>query len=179
MKRSPRRKLGVVSVEIVVMLPVFVALLGAVIYLHQRALAVQAASLAARTCAWTYALKGCEMPMPKVCDRKLLGSSKGWRVSLPGSQVEFSADGVDFHGSYFDMIAEIPVFGAAVKSVFGVGERIYATKQTPQFMRSGKETVEASMYVLCNTRAETWTNNMGQLFDQLKDCSDKKGRLCN
>lgn len=170
---------GTASVEIVVMLPFFLALLGAVFYLHGLAAATQAAGMAARSCAWSYALAGCEGSLPPICEEIGLGKPEGLRIGLPGSELEIKPNGeMDFDGSWFDAVADIPVLGAVVKGIFGVGKRIKATRKADEFMGDDKEVVTASTYVLCNTKAESWSDQVSKLFTRLLDCNEKTDALC-
>jgi hypothetical protein len=176
---SRKKRRGTVSVEIMVMLPVFVSLFFAVTYLHGLGTATQAAGVAARACAWTYALQGCDGNVPSACQQIALGKPEGLRISLPGSELELMPNGeTDFTGSWFDAIAELPVLGPAVKSVFGVGRRIKATRSTQEYMQEGQKIVSASNYVLCNTKAESWSAKIATLFDQLMNCDEKRDPLC-
>jgi hypothetical protein len=38
--------------------------------------------------------------------------------------------------------------------------------------------VSASNYVLCNTKAESWSDKVTELFHQLINCDEKKDALC-
>jgi hypothetical protein len=174
-----RRRQGTASVEIVIMLPIFLALLFAVTYLHGLGSAFQSAAMAARACAWSYALQGCQGKVDSTCSQIPLGRPEGLRISLPGSEIELKASGeVDFDGSWFDAIAEMPLLGPAVKSVFGVGKRIKATRSYPKYMAKGNDTTTASTYVLCNVVAETWSNKVGDLLARVRDCNPKRDALC-
>jgi hypothetical protein len=101
------------------------------------------------------------------------------RISLPGSELELKPNGeMDFTGSWFDAIAEVPILGSAVKSVFGTGKRIKATRPHAKYMAKGKGVTTASTYVLCNVVAESWSTKISDLLAQVKGCNPKKDVLC-
>src|SRR5690242_7227118 len=107
--RRLHRGQGTVSVEIVVMLPVFLLLLSAAFYVYGRASAKQRALTAARGCAFQYAMHGCE----KVKDGVDLCSD-----AEPDKLADTESE--DFTG-VFSMIEDIPLVGQAVETLFGEG----------------------------------------------------------
>jgi hypothetical protein len=161
---------GTASVEVVVMLPLFIALLFAVSYLHGLGSAFLEAKNAARACAWTHALRGCADRLPPVCKAIGLGKSDGMRLSLAGSELEVRRDGTfELQRSYFDEVAAIPLVGAAVASVFGVGQRISATRTAPGYAGAREQVIAESVYVLCNSQAASWSDKVEELLEWFRD----------
>ncbi len=174
-----RRRQGTASVEIVIMLPVFIALFFAVTYLHGLGSASQSAAVAVRSCAWAYALEGCQGHLDAGCTELGLGKPEGFQLSVPGNEVELKPDGeTQFSGGWFDAIDDVPILGAAARSVFGQGKRIQATRVTAGYMSGSEEVVSRSVYVLCNTTAESWSKKISDLFPRITDCDPNKDALC-
>src|SRR3954453_9582048 len=73
-RASTRR--GTASVEVVVMLPVFVILFASGFYLHGLITAAQDAGIAARGCAWAHAVAGCPTQRPSLCRELQLSDPK-------------------------------------------------------------------------------------------------------
>jgi|GEM_PF-7021648 len=179
MRRSLIDRRGTASVEIAIMLPVFIALLAAVSYFVGAAFAAQSAGMAARSCAWSHALSACEGELPKICQEVGLGKPEELKIARPDGESELTSNGeMDFHESWFDAVARVPVLGGALRSVFGVGKRIDAARSSRAFMSDDSETVVKSNYVLCNTKAETWSHKMSEMFGKLGACDEKEDPLC-
>ncbi len=151
--RRMRRMQGSASVEIVVMLPVFISLFAGVLWLHRSGSAVQSAGAMARGCAWAHALQGCPDTLPEVC------SELGVRSKAHGGEVEQLED-----TGWFGTLNSIPVLGAAVRGVFGHAHIISASVSNETF--AGEAATSSSrQYVLCNVVAQTWGDHLHALKD--------------
>lgn len=157
-RRKRTRSMGTASVEILVMLPVFVLLLASVFYVHRLGMASQTAASSARSCAWTFALKGCPEKLPDVC------SGLG-----PGAESEGESPKELEGTSWFDGLDGIPVLGFAVRQVFGHGKRMGASRTAPFLDGETEVKVSSTQYVLCNSVAESWSGKIQDFLDYVTD----------
>jgi hypothetical protein len=140
---------GTASVEVVVMLPMFIVLLAAVYHCHARAAAKQDALTAARGCAYQFAMAGCRAAEP---DIDLCAAAKAQTLA----RVEGEFTGV------FSRIEAIPLLGEPVKALFGEGARAQAVTRSKGFMGSEPLEHEEQVVLVCNTTSRT-------LFGAVKD----------
>lgn len=145
--RSKKRTKGSASIEIMVMLPVFIVLFFGVFYLHRAAQSELAVRQEARACAWQFALSGCKRG-------KGDGLCKNTAPTYEGD-VASSQD-----KSVFGWIAEIPVLSEAVQFVFGEGMSAQAKTTTQAFMSSSTGEKSASTFLICNTVSESWEDKV-------------------
>jgi hypothetical protein len=141
---------GSASVEVVVMLPVFIVLFGAVYYAYGRAVAEHEALSAARGCAFQYAMNGC-LPVSRGPD--LCANARGEKLAR--------VDGDEFTG-VFSTLENVPLVGGAVETLFGEGARGTASRVSQGFMGGEPERHEGELYLVCNTRSRS-------LFGHVKD----------
>jgi hypothetical protein len=116
--RSRRARSGVAMVEAVILVPVLGMLLIGTLFVRERYLTRQRALVAARRCAWEYALSGCDdHALPASCsdaprtDQSSQGSDASQAVI---DQARLGAD-----GSNFDVFDEVPILGTAMRALFG------------------------------------------------------------
>jgi hypothetical protein len=154
-KKSKGRKLlreqgGTSSVEIVVMLPVFIILFFAVSYCYAQAAAKQEALTAARGCAFQFAMNGCELSYSGV---DLCASAEPRKLA--------DVEGPESTG-VFAKVEQIPLVGAAVETLFGEGAGAHATRSIPGFMGREDAPYKEHVYLVCNTKSRT-------IFGHVKD----------
>ena len=155
---------GTASVEIVVMLPVFITLFLATFYLHDLGMAAQRAGVASRSCIWAHAVAGCPDRRPAACDDLVLSDAQvGDPEDSEGAQDGSEDVEPNPSKSAFDRLADLPVVGAAIQALFGKGVRITATRSARAFMRSEYVSLSRSNYVVCNTVPATWSEKLDDL----------------
>jgi hypothetical protein len=152
-------------VEILVMLPFFIALFFATFYLHDLAMAAQRAGVASRSCIWAHAVSGCPKDRPAVCDDLDLSDGE----AIPNKDDSKRAEPSE---SAFDRISDIPVVGPMVAALFGTGVHITATRSARGFMTSEHVTMSRTNYVVCNTVPATW----GEKLEELKNAVRNWGK---
>jgi len=154
---------GSASVEIVVMLPLFIVLFAGVYHLHSAGSAALVAAEAARGCAWQFAVTGCE-------DAKRLELCQG-ASAAKGNDVKSESDARSEAGdetaseleeseSVLDKIEDIPILGELVTMLFGEGAVAAAERKVPGFMRSEDVTMARAYYIVCNTVSKSWSDLM-------------------
>lgn len=173
--RRAERTRGTASVEIVVMLPLFVILLAGVYHLHASGSAALVAAERARGCAFQYAVNGCESAEKAELCRDAQ-AAKGNDVK---SESDARSEGGDETSqelarseSILDRVEDIPVLGALVRTLFGEGAVAVARTAAPGFMESEDGSVEKSYYIVCNTVSKGWSE---LIRDQV--CSVVQGPL--
>ena len=149
---------GTASVEIVVMLPVFILLLACVYYLLDQGQAKAEASSTARRCAWSYAVSGCQQKPPG-CDG----------ASMREEGAEDDPEAQDTQGEQregtMDKIAGIPVVGPIVQGMVGEGFRVTATAEARAAVTADeKAAVRSDYYLLCNTVSQGWGDMIKRMF---------------
>ncbi len=149
---------GTASIEIVVMLPVFVVILACVFWLHGLGMTLQGVGMSSRGCAWAHALQGCPKALPPVCG--VLGSPL---ESDGGKLEEISGTG------WFDKLDRIPILNLAVRSVFGHGKKISASQTHTGLAGTEGSTLFSTQYVLCNSVAESWSSKIEDLVKSVVD----------
>lgn len=154
---------GSASVEIVVMLPLFIILFAGIYHLH--ALGVLALDNAerARGCAWQFAVQGCEaastgdlcegVSVAKDADVKRESDARAAGGDETAAELEKSK-------SVLDQVADIPILGGLVEALFGEGAVAALRRQTAGFMGEEEVTLQKSYYVVCNTVAKSWSDLM-------------------
>jgi hypothetical protein len=146
---------GTASVEIVVMLPVFVVLFCAGFYVHSWAQAKQEALTSARACAFQYAMNGC-----KAVDEG---------VDLcAGAEPQKLEDSEQSPG-LLAKIEKVPLIGATVQMLFGEGARAAATRSNEGFMNDEQQASHEQVVLVCNTRSRTILGHVQDSFCDLAD----------
>lgn len=159
--RRPHRRArtrGTASVEIVVMLPLFIIAFAGVYHLHATGSAALVAAERARGCAWQYAVNGCE----SAAKAELCKHAR----AAKGSDVKAESDGrsggdeagaeIERSKSVFDRIEEIPVLNGLVRMLFGEGAVAAARTAAPRFMEKESDELEKTYYIVCNTVSKSW-----------------------
>jgi hypothetical protein len=142
--RPPSYERGTVSVEIVVMLPMFIALWFMVYFIHDLfALDVSARAMA-RGCAFQYALRGCVGDASGVDLCTGVKASKGAAADAEG-------------GGVFAQFENWPLLGDAIKFLFG--EPLHAHAEVKQ---DEQRTHVADLYLVCNPMPEVEPKNIAQ-----------------
>ena len=149
-RRRWRHESGTASVEVVVMLPMFIVLLSAVYYCYGRAAAKLEALTAARGCAFQYAMNGCDTADEGV---DLCAAAQGEKLAR--------VKGGEFTG-VFSLVEKVPFVGSAVETLFGEGARGKAVRSSARFTDGEREEHEQTVYLVCNTRSRT-------MFGHIKD----------
>jgi hypothetical protein len=146
---------GTSSVEVVVMLPMFIILLSAVYFCHARAAARHDALTAARGCAFQFAMNGCRSTQPDIdlCDgaqaQKLARIESGESTGV------------------FSTIERIPLLGAPVKALFGEGARGQARRKSPGFMGADALEHDERVMLVCNTTSRSFLGHVKDSFCDL------------
>lgn len=158
-RRTRMRRRGSASVEIVVMLPVFVILFAGVYHLHASGSAALVAAERARGCAWQYAVNGCE----SVAKAELCRDAQAAKGDDVKAESDARTEGSDEtseelarNESVFDRIEDIPVLGALVRTLFGEGAVAVARTAAPRFMQRESDSMEKTYYIVCNTVSKGW-----------------------
>ena len=179
MPRLQRDQRGTASVEIVVMLPLFVLLLLGVYHLHHVGSAALLAVERARGCAFQFAVEGCQ------------NSSKGARlcagvVAEKADQVEQADKARALAGeatveqerpTVSDKIEQIPVLRELWRALFGEGSVVFASEQVSRFRRAGTDTLQTEQYMVCNTVSESWSELRKEQLCGLAHQLGIKGKL--
>jgi hypothetical protein len=174
-KRRRARRAGTASVEIVVMLPLFIVLFAAVYHLHATGSAALLAAEQSRACAWQFAVSGCEDASKVELCKGVLASKgadvKGESDARVQGGDEAGAE-LDRSKSMLDKIEDIPVLGGLVRMLFGEGAVASARADAPRFMKAETVPLEKSYYIVCNTVSKSWG-------DLIKDqvCAVVTGKL--
>ena len=141
---------GTVSVEVVVMLPMFIILLSAVYFCHARASARQDALTAARGCAFQFAMNGCR------------GSDSEIDLCADAQAQKLSRVEGDESTGVLSSLERIPLLGGPIKTLFGEGARAQAKRQSQGFMGGDALEHEERVILVCNTTSRS-------LFGHVKD----------
>lgn len=154
MKRRTRE--GTASVEVVVMLPVFIVLVAGIFHVHGAAMARLEAREAARGCAYQFAMDACQRAEHAVdlCE----GAEPARGAPLDGGASAEQARGV------FAELERWPVLGPLVAGVFGETASASATREGRGYLSSTREAgVDAlpsvateGIYLVCNTEPRDW-----------------------
>lgn len=148
---------GTASVEIVVMLPVFILLFLGVMHIHSKGLAQQEAQTAARACAYYFAVNGCtdDAAEHPICDGIDVGKTA--KIKDAGSDTE------EHHG-FLTEVEGWPILGTAVQMLFGEGSRALAQREAQSFIGTEPSQVSGRFFMVCNTRSVSWSDRMGELL---------------
>jgi hypothetical protein len=150
---------GSASVEIVVMLPLFIVLFAGVYHLHANGSAALLAAERSRGCAWQFAVSGCEDASKLELCKGAFASKAADVKSESDAQAE-GGDGVaaqlEQNKSVLDKVAAIPVIGGLVDMLFGEGALASATQPAPQFMSDEEVGLQKTYYIVCNTVSKSW-----------------------
>ncbi len=147
---------GTASVEIVVMLPVFILLFLGVLHIHSAGIGQQEAQSAARACAYYYAVNGCtnDAAAHPVCEGLNVG-----KAAEAGSVKDAKDD-----TSVLTEVESWPVLGDALKLLFGEGSRARAERQVQSFVGDGDSKAVGRFYLVCNTVSESWSEKISELL---------------
>lgn len=150
---------GTASVEIVVMLPVFVLLFFGAAHVHEVGLARQQALSEARGCAFYYAVNGCtkEAAEHAVCE------GRNPRQGSPLTNDEAGQDTKEHHG-IIETIGSWKIVDTLVTGLFGQGSSAKVERTVPGFMSEEEGKVSGSFYVVCNTVSESWSGKAGDFM---------------
>ncbi len=145
---------GTASVEIVVMLPVFILLFLGVMHIHSTGIARQEAQSAARACAYYYAVNGCSDDAAKaaIC--------KDIEVGKIGEIEKDSKDSA----SIVDKVGQWPILGPLVTQLFGEGSRALAERQAQAFVGDDDSKVSGRFYMVCNTVSQSWSGKVPEIL---------------
>jgi hypothetical protein len=157
---------GTASVEIVVMLPVFLVLLLGTYYVHDVALARQRALSDARGCAYGYAVRGCPSDAAKVPGCKGLTAGLAGEVDGHHSDTEAQAQALK------DDVGRFPVLSSAVDALFGKGGRARAKRSHRDLLGSEPGATEQSFYMTCNTVPSSFADHLWALLRDVGGLSD-------
>lgn len=154
---------GTASIEIVVMLPLFVLLLLAVYHLHTSGTAALLAAEQSRGCAFQYAVTGCAgVDGLELC--KGAYASKGADVKRESDARNRAGDELnrelDRNESILDKVEDIPVLGGLVRMLFGEGALASSEREAPRFMGRESLALRSTYYVVCNTVSKSWEDLM-------------------
>lgn len=165
---------GTASVEIVVMLPLFIVLLAGVYHLHAAGSAALSAHERARGCALQFAVRGCDdVNESELCQGVLAAKASDVdRESATRAQGDAAAAELARARSILEQVEQIPLLGQLVTTLFGEGALARGERASPRFMEPGTRTHERTYYVVCNTVAKGWGD---LLNDQV--CALAKGQL--
>ncbi len=144
---------GTASVEIVVMLPLFVVLLLGATHVHELGLARQQALSDARGCAFYYAVNGCteEAAAHPIC------KGRSPRRGSPLTNDEAGQDTKSHHG-VIETLGSWQIVDTLVTGLFGQGSSASSVRTVPGFMSRQERKVSGSFYVVCNTVSESWSD---------------------
>lgn len=143
---------GVASVEITVMLPVFIVLFCAGVHLEKVVTAGHRASARARACAWQWALTGCGDVRPSLCAGV---AQEGRDPRALESRGEAK--------SALEHIMRMPVLGEAVEAVLGRGASASAIEEVPRFRQAGHSEVAREIHLVCNPVPARWDDKLSEL----------------
>lgn len=161
-----RDKRGAAMAEGVIVLPFFIIVLAAIIYFHRAYATKISMNTKARSCAWSYAVNGCQKPLPDGCP-----------VSTVGGESKEVTDvfGMDFKNNFGTeesekVIRDIEKQKSALDStlhgvnlvgltILGLSEGIKTSPsqavQKPSILGGGTHTISGDYSVMCNERNRT------------------------
>jgi hypothetical protein len=146
---KPRRThQGSASVEVVVMLPVFVVLFTGIHHVHGVAMARLEARAAARGCAYQFAMAACRDLSPAV---DLCASAE----PLRGAPLD-GASGEDASNSVLESIEDWPLLGPMVTSVFGESASARAEREAHAYLGDDPTVAVGDLHLVCNTEPRAW-----------------------
>ena len=160
MRRRANCQRGTASVEIVVMLPVFIALLAATYYVHDVARAGQRALGDARACAYHFVMRGCtpEAAASPICS----GVQAATTDALDGYDDDTRA-----HRSVIDRLEDWPVFGAITEGLFGKAALASAQREHRGFTAARTGAQKHALYMVCNPPAPSFRDRVRELLKSL------------
>jgi len=150
---------GTASVEIVVMLPLFILLFVGVIHVHRVGLVRQEALATARACAFHFAVNGCTDAAAEHAICAGLNPQKG----SPLTNDEAGKDTREHH-SLIEAIGSWKVVDHLVSGLFGARASARAERSVPGFMSRHDRKVQGTFYVVCNTVPESWSDKASELM---------------
>ncbi len=154
-----RDRRGAAMIEGVIVMPLFIAVLAAIVHLHSSYAAKLDANVQARSCAWAYSIAGCtgKTSLPKGCNVEGLGDGKNGLRSI-GSAVGMSGTPGRRAGA---LGTDGALAGASHVGVtlLGLREGIVAkphrTVSVPSILGGGKRAITGNYSVMCNEREMT------------------------
>lgn len=159
------------SIEAIILLPVFLLIFAGVLLMQRLWESKQQALVRARSCAWEYANNG--------CDRETL--SKDCRKEVR------DANGVggdnrlekDMNGGVLDGLGEIPIVGPVVAGLFSSAllARVERSVQRSPLVSEGNSIVVGSYYLMCNERKRDMLDLIETAFEQTlaRNANDENG----
>ncbi len=147
---------GTASVEIVIMLPVFILLFWGVMHIHSIGLARQQAQSAARGCAYHFAVNGCtdDAAAAPIC--------AGIDVSKVGD-IPDDAPGKREDTSAIEAVKDWPLVGYLVERLFGEGSRARSEQTAKSFVGDEDSKVAGRFFLVCNTVSQSWSGKLTDL----------------
>jgi hypothetical protein len=138
---------GSASVEVVVMLPVFLVLFFGVYHVHGVANARLEARAAARGCAYQFAMAACRDLTPAIdlCE----GAEPVRGAPLDGGESEEP-------GSVLESIEDWPLLGPMVTSVFGESASARAEREARAYLGNDPTVEAGDLHLVCNTEPRGW-----------------------
>jgi hypothetical protein len=147
--RKHRRQHGAAMVEGTVMVPVFIVLWLAVVYLQQLYGARGLARMEARRCAFEHAMTGCDDP-PKGCTGLNVQTEA---VDKAKDITSVASTGTD---PDLDPFEDIPVIGTAFHALFGTTTASTIEKRVPfPFDAEHVGIAKGQVVLLCNSKPQT------------------------
>ncbi len=151
-------------VEGIIVLPLFVIVLAAVIYFHRAYATKISLGIQARSCAWSYAVNGCQKEFETVgCPVSRIGETEngsGFGANfLPGmtTGTEAAVTNVDSGASAIDK--ELGTANEITLTVLQLSEGITVTPsgtvKQPSILGGGTHTISSNYSVMCNERTRT------------------------
>ena len=132
-------------VEAAIVLPVLIVILIGATYLRELYLARAAVRLAARSCAWAYALEGCTGGDPAACDTRLESAHAGELPQIAAAtQRRMSNAG--------DPFRDVPIVRDALAGLFGEATHAQSSASVPFPLDDQRVGVaRADNVVVCNS----------------------------
>ncbi|MDH5670984.1 MAG: pilus assembly protein [Myxococcales bacterium] len=143
-----RRKRGAAMVEAVIMLPVLLLILLGILFYAVYAESSAEARLRARSCAFRYALDGCEGAPPEGCE----GAAFGGREIDKAETLDDPTHARNLNDP-LSKLGDVPLLGSAIEGMFGrsITVRMGRTLE-PAILRGTTVTASGRFATLCNTR---------------------------
>ena len=150
---------GAILTEGVIVLPVFVLVLASVLYFHNLYAAKLDANVAARACAWDYAVKGCDPTSKKPKHCKVGKVTNGFQA-LGGSTLNNSPfkDSSGGSGGQQETKSDLELGLAGANRIglglMGLREGVVVSASRdltkPSILGGGKKSVSSNYTVMCN-----------------------------
>lgn len=179
-RASRRRRAGTASVEVIVMLPLFLIAYSGIYYMYGHYMGRQQALLRARSCGWTYAAGGCadkdtldaclanppRSPAPDGTEREQHATAVLPDDSAP-AETEVGGVGESGVSQVIEKLEKIPVLGDAIKWLLGKPVTVHARKLvhlSKSSLATGDITIGADYHTMCNSVARRWEQVAKDIF---------------